>query len=339
MSENHKLRGDDFFSRNLTERQEIIADLFREGQIIVNAGPFGVGKSPLQADLTVCVVHGIPWCDRAVQRRPVAVFDFENSGPTYKRNIQAIADRYGVPVPQVPEELEVYLEHDSADEPATAKLLHALQSAMAFELLEDALQRKPNALVIIDPAELLFRIDTREKKDVLRLYSKLRLLLAKFPRAAIWLTFNMRKRDRRTGMPSLLTAPRDWLEEVCGTLDISNRSDVRLGMDFQGEEWRVINGFRRGEEMDPMLIRSVGDPDSGLAGFELMPPDEVTLRLALRGKQLTHWERLPDEFRFDEIADKLVPRVSLSRLLKRAKSLGVVKEAGAVWRKRRVRGS
>jgi hypothetical protein len=82
----------------------------------------------------------------------------------------------------------------------------------------------------------------------------------------------MRKKDRRSqSSPSLLSDPRDWLEDVCGTLDIMNRSDVRLGMDSYDDEVRVINGVRRSEDMHPLLIRTVGHPPDGLAGFETLP--------------------------------------------------------------------
>ena len=127
--------------------------------------------------------------------------------------------------------------------------------------LRSILVRKPNALVIIDPLERLFPIDTGKKPQVMALFSALRRLLAEFPHSAILMTFNLRKTDRRAPPPPLIEHPHGWLQEVCGTLDIHNRSDVLLGMDSHGEEVRVINGVRRGEEMHPLLIRPVGDPD------------------------------------------------------------------------------
>src|SRR5262252_1264269 len=115
--------GHDFFDRNSEPRKEIIEGLHRESQLATIAGPFGVGKSPLLAHLTVCLLNGIPFCGRNVSKRPVVVFDFETAGPDYRRNLCNVADRFGVPRPLVPDELEVYLEHDSADERATRKLL------------------------------------------------------------------------------------------------------------------------------------------------------------------------------------------------------------------------
>ena len=329
-----KLEPKAFFERNIQQREEIIEGLIREGQLVVLAGPFGVGKSPLIADLIMHILNGRDWCGRNVRKRPVISFDFENAGPTYKRNIHNICNRLQVPLPEVPDELEVYLEHDALNEPATAKLLDVLQEKEPdpkFKLIREALEKKPNALVTIDPVELLFPgINTVKKSNVLWLYSKLRFLLSEFHEAAILMTFNLRKKDRLAGHPNLLIDPRGWLEEVCGALDIVNRSDMRLGMDFYNEDIRVINGIRRGEDMNPVLVRPFGDPDN-LAGFELCPADGMDLKVALPPKQHQHWEKLPQEFRFEEVANKVVPRASLHRLIKRAKSLGVLRQQDGYW--------
>lgn len=326
-----------FFERNTEQRREIIEGLIREQQLAAFAGPFGVGKSPTLADIVMHVLSGSPWCGRLVERRPVIHFDLETPGPVYKANLRNIATRLGVPRPTVPEELDVYLEHDKADEPSTSKLLTALEQQLParLALLEEALTAKPNALVIIDPLELLFRIDTGKKQHILALYAALRRLLSKYPEAATLITFNLRKWAKKDSTrPDLLTDPREWMEEVCGTLDILNRSDVRLGMDIHDEEVRVINGIRRGEEMHPLLIRPVSIEGGNLAGFELCPPDGLNLHAAFTPKQLEYWDKLPASFRFEEAADRLVPRSSLKRLLDRAKSLGIIEHVNGEWRKK-----
>jgi len=253
----------------------------------------------------------------------------------------------GVQLPEMPGELDAYLESDDASEPNTRKLLEAItepKPEARFKLIEAALTEKPNALVIIDPLELLFGIDTGKKQHVLWLYKALRhRILAKFPHAAILNTFNLRKFGKGDMRPSLLTNPREWLEEVCGTLDILNRSDVRLGMDTHDDDVKVINGIRRGEEMQPLLIRPVSCIDvvtkrDALAGFELCPLDGKHLAAVLTAKQLEYWNNLPTSFRFEDFADKGVPRGSLSRLLARAQSLGLVRYESGWWRKKLCKG-
>jgi len=327
----------DFFERNVEPRREIIEGLLREGQIMAIGSPYGVGKSPLLQDLTVCRIGGIPWCGRRVEQGPVILFDFESSGPAYRKGIRNICSRYNVPMPKVPQELDAYLFNDDATSPPTARLLNAVATYIIAEriaLLEAALASKPNALIVIDPSEMLFRIDTGKKVMILALYKELRLLISKFPTAAFLLVFNMRKKDRKSqSSPNLLSEPRDWLEDVCGTLDIMNRSDVRLGMDFHGEDVRVINGVRRSEDMHPLMVREVGNAPDTLAGFELCPPEQLALKFSFTPALLTHWLALPLEFKFEQIAGVTVPRASLYRLLQRAKSLGVIEERNGVWRK------
>jgi AAA domain-containing protein len=328
---------DDFWARNSEPRAEIVSGLLREGQIVALAGPFGVAKTPVIADLSVHVLNGIPWCGHEVRRRPVIALDFETDGPSYRKRLQDISKYLGVAHPRVPQDLEVYLEHDSADEPATSKLLKALGSKVEHRvaLLEEALQRKPDALLIIDPVELYFRFDTTKKMHVLSIYGILRQLLCKYPKAAIILTFNLRKRDRRSsGAPDLLRDPRGWLEEICGSLDLLNRSDGRWGLDIHQEDVRVLNGIRRGEEMEPTLIRPITDSNGNLAGFERCPADTLTSKFAFTPGQLAHWQALPSTFRFEAAANTIVPRSTLSRILRRAKSLGLVSEADGVWTKR-----
>jgi AAA domain len=318
-----------FFERNTEERTEVIEGLLREGQLAAFAGPFGMGKSPVLLDLTVRFINGLAWCGRKVEQRPVVAIDCETPGPEYRRAISAIAARFAVPVPRVPEELEVYLESDSAAEPNTAALLKAVTTPghlAKLGLIKAALCRKPNAVVMIDPLEMFFRLDTCKKPEVLELYRGLRTMLASFPRAVLLNTFNLRKRDKRGRKANLLADPRDWLEEVCGSLDLLNRSDVRLGIDEHAEDVRVINGIVRGREMHPFLIKSFRNPEDQLAGFEQLSPDQLDLMVGLSETQRRYWESLPQEFRFEDVAGRLVPRSSLSRLLSRTKSFGAVRQ-------------
>ncbi len=316
-----------FFERNREERPELIDGLLREGELAAFAGPFGMGKSPVLADLTVRLVHGLNWCGRRVQRRPVIVFDCETPGPDYKKTIEVIAGRLGVPVPRVPSELDVYLERDYLTESSTEALLKATTEPghdSKLALIERALRSKPNAIVLVDPVEMLFQLDTTKKPEVLRLFRKLREILARFPHGAILGTFNLRKKDRRGVKADLLSDARDWLEEVSGSLDIVNRSDARLGIDMLDDEVRVINGIVRGREMHPILIRPVADKDDQLAGFEQVTADQFNLLRSLSQAQRNYWDKLPKEFKFEDIADKTVPRSSLSRLTKATLSLGIL---------------
>lgn len=323
-----------FFDGDDKPRPEIVEGLIREGQLVTFAGPYGIGKSPTLTDLAVHVIRGVSWCGRKVSQRRAIAFDFETPVATYRRNVKNIAKRLRVAVPSVPDELDVYLEHDNPNEPATKKLLAAIASGdmhARIDLIDDAVTRKPDALVLIDPLELMFRVDTLKKAEVLRLYEKLRRLLAKYPQAAIVATFNLRKKDRRGSQSDLLLNPRAWLEEVCGTLDILNRSDVRLGVDSHKGESRVLNGIRRGEELHPLIVQPVEIAPGEYAGFEQCQPEPSKLFTAT---QQGYWNKLPNSFRFEDIADKIVPRSTLWKLLERARQAGLAaQEEDGAWAK------
>src|SRR5215469_9259175 len=100
-----------FFAGDDRPRPEIVEGLIREGQLVTFAGPYGMGKSPTLTDLAIHVVHGIAWCGRQVSKRPVITFDFETPAATYRRNVKNIAKRMDLAVPNVPVDLDVYLEH------------------------------------------------------------------------------------------------------------------------------------------------------------------------------------------------------------------------------------
>jgi hypothetical protein len=313
-----------FYALGNMPRPEIIEGLLREEQIVALAGPYAAGKSPLLADFTVHSVHGIPWCSRVISQRPVIAFDLETPGNAYRANIERISTRFGVSPPQVDQQLDPYLYLDDMKCPNTAKLHEALASstdAAKFTLLEVALAKKPNALVLFDPVELMFRLDKLKPAEILKLYSRFRAILSKFPNAAILSTFNLRKFDRKHGRCNLLGDPRGWLDEVCGSLDLLNRCDVRLGIDEHGEA-KVLNGLRRGESMTPTIMRSVEVSADEYAGFEVAP-NTARAELVLTKTEMKHWNNVPNSFTFGE-GEKVVPHTSLDRLVKKCVRLGLL---------------
>jgi hypothetical protein len=181
--------------------------------------------------------------------------------------------------------------------------------------------------------ERFFRFDKNRGGPVLGLYAKLRELLAQFPRAAILGSFNLRKRSEGRGNPpDLLTDPRGWLEEISGVNEILTRADVRLGLSAHRahSEIRVLNGVRRGEEFEPIVFRPV-EANGELAGFDAVALSGEDLGVAFTREQAAYYSKLPDQFQFSSVADTVVPRSSLSRLLRRALSLGIIKRDGDTY--------
>jgi hypothetical protein len=321
-----------YFRRNRDAQPDIVEGLIGESKITVLGGDYGVGKSPLIADLVLHITNGLTWCGRKVEKRPVIHFDFETPAAKYKTDLENGAKRLGCPLPAVPEALQPFFQHDSIEEPSTAQLLDALGDPdRCLTLVKESLQKSRNAVVILDPVELFVPLDKIKAKEIVGFYQRIRKLFGAYPHAGILGTFNLRKPDpKNSKKANLLTDPRGWLREVSGVNEIMTRSDIRLGIDFFDEEQtvRVINGIQRGEPFNPLLIQPAGDPD---AGFELCPPDRFSLTDIFTGKQTQYWQMLPPSFTFKEGLRAGVPRSSLFRLIQRAMSVGMLRSENEKW--------
>jgi hypothetical protein len=312
---------------------EIVQGILRERQIGIFAGYYSVGKSPFVADFALHVVNGLPFLHRGVSCRPVTLLDFETPPAEYEQNINRICLRYKDHLLTRPQAL-LFLRSPGSLLGQELSLVVSGSWRERQPFLRALLRESPNALLIIDPAELFFTLNRNRAYHVQALFRRLRELLKEFPKAAFLLVFNLHRRRRRHERPSLLKSPLDWLEDVAGNLDLENRSDVRVGIDFHpsNPEGRVLNGVRRGEDMHALVIQQVGIPGE-LKGFELARPELLDVARAFSRQQRQYWHSMPNEFHFEDIADKSVPRASLSRLLERARSLGLLKSNEWVHRK------
>lgn len=310
-----------YFEQDIPLRPEIVAGMFRESQIVTLAGPFNVGKSPLLADIAAHISRGLPWCGRAVAQRPVIHFDFESSDPAFRHTYRNICKGH---IPKVPEEIEPYVLNGDYSNPNTVALHNITNLKGMLKLVESILQRKPSALFIFDPIELAFPIDVLKKEQVLTLYRSFRNLFSKYNRAATLSTHNLRKTDRKAEPPDLVRDPHGWMQEIAGSLDIVNRSDVRIGMARYSEGVTVVNGARRNEDMHPLLLAPIDDDPDELAGFRPITSKAADLTRVFTPEQFSYWQKLPSHFKFADYASNGIPRSSLSRLINRAISLGLL---------------
>lgn len=319
-----------FFTEEVPRRPEIVGGLFREGQIITFAGPFNVGKTPLLADLGAHIASGTPWCGREVVKRPVLHFDFESSDPDFRRTYRNISKRLQVNL-TVPDDICPFLLGGSIKDKRTRALLKISSSGEMMKFLNQMLTQMPTALMIFDPIEMAFPFDVMKKTSVLSVYRSFRELTGTFQRSAVLNTHNLRKDQRRPGstQPDLMLDPHGWLQEVSGNLDLINRSDVRIGVARYSDNVIVLNGARRGEEFHPLLLSPVDDDPEELAGFRNLISSKDDITKLLSPVQVRYWSELPDRFRFTDHANNGIPKSSLSRLLKRCTSLGLLTSDGS----------
>lgn len=330
-----------FFAHSMSESVHIVLDLLTEQQMGTLTADWNLGKTPLKQQLAISVCAGLPFLGRPTTKRPVIVLDGETSYPDYRSSFERIAKRLSLAGEDIAN-LRFFLRYGAVGDPyseAFRAVIGKPKEAVAF--IRKQLEQFPNALVLIDPLMEIIPFKETDPFAALQIYHLLRELLADFPHAAIVFTLHLRKGtdDPKNPFNSassgkvLLHNPRRWFKEVAGSNKIGAHADVRLGMCAvtHDEQHLVIKGFRRGKDVVPLsFVRSI-NIDGEYDGFIEYPlPKDVLVDLAEeQKKQLT---TLPFPFHFNEVADRLVPRASLHRLLKAAQNAGYVhKDQHQVW--------
>jgi len=323
-------------------RIELIEGIFREAQLVTISGTFGAGKSPLLAEWAFCLTTGLRWCGRRVQRRPVLMLAHETPAWAFWRGWAAMGERHSLTPPDDPATVEMFLEAGSDENVSTAELLNVLAKSMdeRMKWLESKVAAKPDAVVMVDPFNMFFPVDTKKGMHIMVVYKWCRMLHRTYPGLTFVFTFNTRKKSRIAAQqPSLIKDPRDWLEEASGGMEIQSRSDVRLGLEYKGDAGDRIfffNGWRRGEDMEPMMLESVilGSDEEGkpkLAGFKPAPlREEDDLTAMLTDRQAELWRMLPPgEFTVADLeGDDKLSRASAYNMRTRLVRLGLVTDLG-----------
>jgi len=324
----------DYFSSEVPQSPWIIEGIAREQQITTLSGGFNRGKSPLMRDWAIHALTGIDWCGRRCQKRPIVLFDFETPEDEFRRSIYHGCRQLNLPMPLIPDQLIPYLARGAKGNPWTQALNIAWKSSKRLEcllaLLDSAMQKHPNALLMIDPLDIMFRLDSMSKTAILDTFGTIRDRLSVYTQSGLITTLNVRKSDRRGERPDLLTQPHLWLEETSGLLDLMNRCDIRLGIDHYKNDQRILNGAVRGGSADPIVIKSVvtgytKSEEPIFGGWERVIPDDDP-RFLFSEKQAEYWEMLPSRFKYIDVVPSLIPKSSFSRLFHRAESLGLLNQ-------------
>lgn len=315
---------------------EVVEGLFREGNLVTVSGGFGVGKSPFINDLMFAVAHGADWCGRRTTPHPILVIDHESLEGMFLDNWERLAHRRKLAVPDVPRRAELYMEHGHITDAYTQQLLDAIAKPPAERLhwIGKKLAGKPNAVVVVDPLDMLFTIDKNKGPQVVWLYRQFRNFKRDFPQASFIFVFNVKKTDRRAAhQPNLLENPHDWLQETSGSLDLQNRADARLGLAYwetPDDELLVLNGVRRGEKMEPILLEPVwyqapGSAQPERTGFQRVASEAVHFANTLSPRMREVWTSLGTTVTKEDLQAE-VSRATAYRLLQRALSLGILVE-------------
>jgi hypothetical protein len=238
----------------------LITGLLHQGEIGILIGRSGMGKTPLAVQLALCVAGGIPFFGRHTVARPAGVLALESLYDTREIIFGRMQHRLGISsnVPLDP----FLLGNDDGDPNSRAlrEAIHLADDKARLGWLARLIRDRNYGLVIIDTMLTFMSLEATDEKGVRHLYAELRKLCATRPYPAIVFTGHLRKRDRKNPGPSLLDDPRMWLqEETLGTTAWTSCADVRLGFDRLGDDpderdYKVLGGYRRGEDPLPPII-------------------------------------------------------------------------------------
>ena len=321
-----------------TPRPEVIEGILREGQIATLCGPFSSGKSPVLKDWAVSVAAGLPWCGMNTTPHPVVMLDYESGEGEFYNGLCAIATRrVGASTPL---DITVYLRDTSDEDPNSVAAQNALGAPLAHRLkwVESLLIAHPNALCIIDPIQILFNIDKNKSSEVTALFSAFRVFRKQFPGASFVFVFNLKKDggDSTNKRPPLIEYPHDWLESISGSLDLQNRSDVRIGMELLTKGERdsfVLNGIRRGETFEPFVleIEYLPETEEGQeppkAGFKRVEASSLDLRQVFTSKMFEAWMAVDATFTVRDLMLHTTNGTAY-RVVERARRYKLVRETG-----------
>ncbi len=292
-------------------------------------------------DRVLHISAGMKWCGLPTTKRHVIIIDFESDGGDYFTDWPRMSKRMGISPYQ--QNVDHYLFNYNGGEvdPDGAKKTKDLISICAqnpeshtsrFKWLSDKLKVNPDSLIIIDPLDTLFPMEKNKGLKVGQLLSRFRGLSHSFPKAAYILVFNLRKSKDHQKMPDLFRNPRSWLQETSGSLDIQNRSDLRLGLD----EWEaregllVLNGLRRGKKIEPTVLEATwfpGDepPKEVETGFQIVDLGAQDIENIFTPAMLEAWEKVGDDFTMEELL-QAGSKGTMYRLVERAGAFGLLNE-------------
>ena len=322
-------------SLNVTPPCHAVEGLINEGQNTIFAGYFGVGKTMLAGQLSICLATGRPFVGRAVRRRYKVVFmDFE-TGPgaiqqRLAKQVEAMhlteeertaLDKNWTYVNTLEEKSEFY--GWQMDEAGLAKLAKFLNGVEAEVLIADNLG-------------WFVKGDLDDPKEVKRFYGTLRDLKTECPSLQHGFILMLHHLVKPTGdrekRCSLLTAPREYLSQARGSQRLLDFAECRLALaeELCGDQIvHIVNGVNRTGVVDALIMQLQQETLT----FDLHEDGQLRYTQAFAGKarQKQVFDLLPDgEFTWTEaimtirIGDKPVSKDTLSGMLRTARGNGFV---------------
>lgn len=303
----------------------LIEGLIPAKSISIVAGDSGIGKSPLLYQAAVCVAGGLPFLGRRIQQGSVLYLDFENG----LGDVDDLVGRLS--------------RHLGLQEPPEGLLTWYYNSAppmwSSFQLAEMIRDFRPS-WVIIDSLSG-FAPECEEKaSNVTHVFQSLRKITSELG-TTFSFTHHLKKPSVKPqeAPPPLEENPREWFQQVRGSGNLINGSDIRIGVALpraSHEVALVIGGFGRVRgKIATTYVSRVLDEDDEPLGYNVMTGAGLLFNL----EQEVAYDKFPVVLRFKDAQRIYGKRAqATSDFLKKCMAVGIMRKDGKEYRKVAVGG-
>jgi len=224
----------------------LVEDFIPSQSLCLLAGDSGQGKTPYAMQLSICIAAGIPFLGFNISPGTVLYADYENNLREFYIKCGEISGAIGLP--GIPENLR-RLEFPTAD-----------------QIVADAKLYSPKLIVIDTLRYMDPKAETESHAAALRMTWMKQL--GKYGATTIFL-HHLRKDNEeapRAPLEDLSTPVLTWMQNVSGSLALTNQSDIRIGFENSHKEDQVVvRAARRGfGDIGPWRLERIFDEYTGL---------------------------------------------------------------------------
>jgi len=263
---------------------DLVQGLIPEESVNVFVGDSGLGKTPLLAQMGVCMAAGIPFLGLETRRAVVLYADYENSEAGFALLLDKLTEHLALEA--IPDTFRYLAQPDKNTLKAEMALWRALYPDLPMLVICDSLRG-------FDP--------TAETKN--ENAAKMIAELGKWAddyKCAFVLIHHLRKENfKEEPSPLRTTDVMEWLIASAGARSLVNQSMVRFGIDNEklgGAELVIKGHYKLKGAIGPIFVGRVRDEDGEPIGYS-----RVSGLKLLDGDQQAVFAKLNDEFRFKDV--------------------------------------
>jgi hypothetical protein len=256
----------DFLSMPLEKPLPALAGFLFEGQTGMLAGRFGIGKTLLSTQMTLCLACGKEFLGRTVARPyKVAFIDCENGPNEIQNRVKKQIDALKLG----PDEMTLIRDNCFyANARDIGGSLYGLQISKSkadpgVQKLKEFLNDYKAEIVILDNLGRLLPGDLEKAEDVKGFFEAIQAVKEVCPSVKIWIFLHHIKKPNDHGEKiSLFHSPYEFLSQMRGSGRLLDFSEMRYALaeeSFGDTNFLVLNGITRSADVVPTVLEKHED--------------------------------------------------------------------------------